>query len=180
MQMDMPHACFGGNGIIQFIFFFQMAEQGLHIQGFTPVAQCAVRTAGDEIIVLDCECAIFGQFAIQLNAVAFGVIKIGGLGHDMVGGIVAIFQHRQTRHRPRQFTATGEQNREVIQSCHAAIFFQVGFFGQAQQVRAASAEACFISFTPVEFEIQVPADRRRSDSPDWQLSMRHDQSCVAG
>ncbi len=108
VQVHVADARLGRDGQVELVILLEVAEQGVQVERFAPVAQAAVRTAGDVLAVLERPGPILGRLGVQLDAVAFEVVEVGGLGHDVVGGRVGIFQHEQTGDGARQFALVGK------------------------------------------------------------------------
>ena len=64
MQVHVPNARLDGKISIQLVILPEMAEQRIHIQRLTPIAETAIRAAGDKVIVLDHKRTILGRLGI--------------------------------------------------------------------------------------------------------------------
>ena len=175
VQVDVTKAGAGGDGQIEAVCGGQEGKESFEVEGFTAVAGDAIGTMGRKGAVFENKGAIFGRFGVELDAVALGIIQVGGFGVDVIGGMVGDFEDEEAGDGPGQVTAGGEDDGEVVKAGGALVAFEPGLLLQLEQVVFGRAKTCAISVTPtemkakgalVEGELIIEVGNKQGDQPE--------------
>ena len=171
VEVEMSEARLGGDGLVEAVAPAQVGEEGVGVQRLAAIAGAPIGAAGGEIAEgIRHEDAVLGRLAVQLNGVAFRVVQVGGLGHDMVGGGVGPALGKQAGDGDGKLAAVGEEDGKVVQPGDTRVTPPAFDLGQPQQVTpVARPGPAWVAACPVHLQAEQVSGRTGAGSPGWRL-----------